>query len=495
MEKILTETPYNVPYDRWVELGIDVHDQSKPVYVKITKPEGFESTILNAFEKRGKLGVAVHKMIGRKFLKPKMTPTVTLKVYQEVTEVYTPEPVITETAAEEKQPLNPEPIEKEQPKSLIQKIMSGGLRPKDYKSQAVEEAQQRKDRLTKIKEEVNESSALKPIGLDGLNILTGDDCDYSRGLSYIPNLIKLEDAHNKQSGITGINERKLLCEFYNLISFSGIEIVIGMYIACGNKTVGKGSLSFLKKWYKLNLSKIYYRASYENFKTNGKRVLNKLKFSTFQDKPNSGLSIKQAGKVISELFRHRDTGEELTMKDLHCEVYQPLFLDDKQTRVYSRAETPDAKIVDVILNTGLSPRFFQSRKIEIGSKKGEMTRISLGPVRRSFDLPIAMHNKNINIVSFGATQVYQESKPDMEGINVAESAFLDKSKNYHVDYQDTKTYMEDHSSTVSYLRIESGHVNNVLSNSILIDDLVICEQSSERSTTWSNVAKTLIEWR
>ncbi len=272
-------------------------------------------------------------------------------------------------------------------------------------------------------------------------------------------------------------------------------MVIGMYIACGDKTVGKGSLSYLKKWYKLNLQKIYYPGSYENIMTNGKRVFNKLKFSKFQDKPNSGLSIRQAGKVISELFRHRDTGEELRMKDLHCEVYQPLFLDDKQTRVYSRAETPEAKIVDVILNTALSPRFFQSRKIEIGKKEGEMTRCSLGPVRRSFDLPIAMHNKNIKMVSFGVEQIYQESEPDMAGINVAESAFLDKAKNYHVDYQDTKKYIEDHSSTINYLRIESGHVHNVMSNSILIDDLVVCEQSAERSKTWTNVAKPLIEWR
>lgn len=492
MEKILTETTYTVPYDRWVALGITEYDKSVPVHVQITNPEGFETSILRAVERKGTLQVAVQKMIGRKFLNPKMRPRVTLKVYQEVPEVVKPVPVPT---SEEKPVLNPEPIKKEEKKSLIKKIKSGIIRPKDFKSQAIEEAQQRKERLTKVREEVNESSALKPVGLDGLKILTGDDCDYSRGLSYIPNLIKLEEEHNKYEGNSHLNERKLLCEFYNLISFSGIEIVIGMYIACGNKTIGKGSLSYLKKWYKNSLSKIFYPGSYENIKKNGFTVLNKLKFKKFQSPPNSGLSIKQAGKIIGELFKHVDTGEPLRMKDLHCEVYQPLFLDDKQTRVYSRSETPDAKIVDVILNTGLSPRFFQSRPIDIGRVKGEMKGVSLGPTRRSFDLPIAQNNKNIKIVSFGAEAVYQESEDDMAGINVAESAFLDKAKNYHVDYQDTRTYMKNHPTEVEYYRIESGHVHNVMSNSILMDDLIVCEKSAERATDWSNVGKKLIGWR
>ena len=492
MEKILTETTYTVPYDRWVELEITGYDKSVPVHVQITDPSGFETSILRAVERRGTLCVAVQKMIGRKFLNPKMRPRVTLKVYQEVSEVAKPEPV---KIPEDKPVLNPEPIKKEEKKSLIKKIKSGIIRPKDFKSQAIEEAQQRKERLTKVREEVNESSALKPVGLDGLKILTGDDCDYSRGLSYIPNLIKLEEFHNKQEGNSHLNERKLLSEYYNLISFSGVEIVIGMYIACGNKTIGKGSLSYFKKWYKNDLSKIYYPASYENIKKNGANIINKLKFKKFQSPPNSGLSIKQAGKIIGELFKHVDTGEPLRMKDLHCEVYQPLFLDDKQTRVYSRSETPDAKIVDVILNTGLSPRYFQSRPIDIGRVKGEMKGISMGPTRRSFDLPIAQNNKNIKIVSFGAAPVYQESEEDMAGINVAESAFLDKSKNYHVDYQDTKTYMKNHPSEVNYLRIESGHIHNVMSNSILMEDLITCEKSAERATKWSNVAKNLIEWR
>ncbi len=493
MEKILTETTYTVPYDRWVELGITEYDKSVPVHVQITDPLGFETSILRAVARKGTLQVAVQKMIGRKFLNPKMRPKVTLKVYQEVSEVK-PEPVRVPTP-EEKPVLNPEPIKKEEKKSLIKKIKSGIIRPKDFKSQAIEEAQQRKERLTKVREEVNESSALKPVGFDGFSVLTGDDCDYSRGLSYIPNLIKLEEALNKREGNSHLNERKLLCEFYNLISFSGIEIVIGMYIACGNKTIGKGSLSYLKKWYKNSLSKIYYPASYENIKKNSANIINKLKFKKFQSPPNSGLSIKQAGKIIGELFKNTDTGEPLRMKDLHCEVYQPLFLDDKQTRVYSRAETPEAKILDVVLNTGLSPRFFQSRPIDIGRVKGEMKGISLGPTRRSFDLPIAQHNSNIQIVSFGASPVYQESEKDMAGINVAESAFLDKAKSYHVDYQDTKTYMIGHPNDVTYLRIESGHIHNVMSNSILMEDLIVCEESARRFTRWSNVGKTLIDWR
>ena len=93
MEKILTETTYTVPYDRWVELGITEYDKSVPVHVQITDPSGFETSILRAVERRGTLCVAVQKMIGRKFLNPKMRPRVTLKVYQEVSEVAKPEPV------------------------------------------------------------------------------------------------------------------------------------------------------------------------------------------------------------------------------------------------------------------------------------------------------------------------------------------------------------------------------------------------------------------
>ena len=193
----------------------------------------------------------------------------------------------------------------------------------------------------------------------------------------------------------------------------------------------------------------------------GKKVLNGLKPKHLRKSPNPGLSIKQAAKIIGELFIDEFTGKPLRAKDLQCEIYQPIFFDDEQTRVYSMHETPNAKLVDIAINTGLDPLYFQSKKMELGS-------ISLGPTRRSFDLPLAQHNDRITIVSIGAALIYQESEDDMEGANPAQLAFLHKKKSYRLDYLDTIKYMEDHTSSVNYLRIETGQLFGVRANSIAI---------------------------
>jgi len=119
-----------------------------------------------------------------------------------------------------------------------------------------------------------------------------------------------------------------------------------------------------------------------------------VKPKAFKKSPNPGLSINQAEKIIGEFFSDEHTGKPLRVSDLQCDIYQPVIFDDEKTRVYSRRETPNAKLVDIVLNTGLDPLYFQSRKIEVGNKPGDETKLSLGPVRRSFDLPLAQKNRS-----------------------------------------------------------------------------------------------------
>lgn len=484
MEKILTEDNYEIPFLRLVNLklkekGIE-YDKSKPVNVRVLRPVGMESHVLTAKEAGNGPAVVVPKKLGLRFIHP--INNVLLRVFQVVED----EKVIPKEEPEQTS-LNPEPDPPEEKKGIIDKLLSGNIRPKDWKALAVKESEDRKTRLTKKREEVDQSTALKPIGLDGKKILTGDDCDYSRGMGVIEILKKLENIHNEQAGITSPSERKLLSEFYDVVSFSGIGVVIGLYIALGSKSKGRGSLDYLSNWYKNELSKIYSPTSFGEVTKKLKLVGNGLKPKALKRQPNPGLSIKQAEKIIGELFSDEFTKKPLRLSDIQCDIYQPIFFDNEETRVYSRGETQSARLVDVALNTGLDPLYFQSKKVErIG--------VPLGPTRRSFDLPFAQHNKGITLISVGSELTYQESEDKLEGLNPSQLAFLNKKKTYRLDYNDAKKYMEDHPDKVKYFRIESGHLYGVMANSILIKDLDACIESANRSKWWSNTSKPAINW-
>lgn len=480
MEKVLDQGTYIIPYNRLVKLDIANFDSSKTVFVRIVNPKNFESDLLTAIQKSGSLVVRVPDRIGGKILLPR---SVDLVIYQIVeAQVYKPAP--PPPSPVEKQDPNPDNIPQEK-KTLLQSLMSVKIMPSDRKSMAIEETQKRKDRLAKITKEVDLSSALKPVGFDGKSILTGDDCDYSRGMALIEILKRLENKNNQKDGLVN-NQRKLLCEFYDAISFSGIEVVIGLYVALGSKSRGEGNLDFLSNWYKTELSKIYSPTSIGEIKRKGSQILNGLKPKQIRKRPNPGLSIKQAERIIGWLFTDKHTGEPLRARDLQCEVYQPIFFNDEQTRVYSMGATPVAKIADIAINTGLDPLYFQSKKVEIG--------IPAGPARRSFDLPLAQYNNGIKLTSIGCKMLYQEAEEGMEGMNPAQVAFINRSKSRRVDYLDTQKYMEDHSDNVSYFRIEAGPCNGVMANSVAMQDLDDCRDSVNRAIAWSNNSKSLLEW-
>ncbi len=480
MEKILKQQTYYVPFGRLVNLEITDYDKSRKVFVRILNNNGLKShTPLEATLRSGELHVRIQSRIGNVMI-PNKAPIELCSYQIGVAEAYIPPPVV------EKEPVaNPDPPPAEEKETFFQKVTSIKFMPKDRKSMAIEKTQVRKDRLAKTTNEVDQSSALKPVGQDGKRILTGDDCDYSRGMALIEILKRLEDKNNDKDGLVN-NQRKLLCEFYDVISFSGIGVIIGLYVALGSKSRGGGSLGFLSNWYKTELSKIYSPTSLGEVKKKGSQIANGLKPKAFRKSPNPGLSVKQAEKIISWLFTDKDTGEPLRAKDLQCEVYQPIFFNDEQTRVYSMGATPIAKLSDIAVNTGLDPLYFQSKKVEIG--------IPAGPARRSFDLPFAQHNNNVKITSIGCQMLYQEAERDMEGMNPAQAAFINRSKSRRVEHLDTEKYMKDHPSNVSYLRIEAGRCNGVMANSILASDLDACKDSVGRVKAWSNQTQSLIEW-
>lgn len=482
MEKILTEKEFQVPFNKKVIFGISGYDKSIPVKVKIIHPPNFDKHILDAFDSSRGAGVCIPRTLGKKFLHP--INLVKLRVFQEVSEAKKKVVVPVEEKVEIKSKNPIVPI-KEEKKSIIGAIVSAVTT--NHKAQAIEKAQKRKERLANTKKEVEEALALKPSGLDGKRILTGDNCDYSRGAALIKILMGLQMWHNNQENLNGPGEGKLLCERYDALSFSGIEQIISFYIALGSKVKGDGDLEYLLKWYKEECSKIYSTLSMEEVKKKGMQILNGITPKHFKKKSNPGLSIKNVEKIVGSLFENKTTGKPFRLKDMYCEVYQPLFFEDEQTKVYSRAETPDAKIIDVILNTGLDPLYFQSRNIEgLG--------ISLGPSRRSYDLPLAQHNDNITIVSLGASPTYNPPKEGREGINPAQVAFLNKRMSYRHDYTDVEAYMKSHPSKVNYLRIEARQTYAVMANSISKKDLKACEDSASECTFWSNTQKTAIGW-
>jgi hypothetical protein len=487
MEKILKEEYYPIPsiVNRIVDLGIDDYDRNYKIHARIIDPTGFENHPLNIIRTGKGISTAVHKRIGGKKL---IHQRVKIKTYQIVPDEKPVEEEKIEPVKEQVK-LNQGPIGNPGEKTgIIKRIASAGIRPKNVKAEAIKEAEERKERLTKTRSEVDHASALKPIGLDGQRILTGDNVDYTKGVGMIWNAIKLQKHLNKQEGNTSPNTQKLLYEYYNILSFSGIEQVIGFYIALGPKTKGKGDLEYLSKWYIHNLSRIFCPTSMGEIQKKGAQLVNGFKFKKFKRPPNPGFSIKYAEKIIGDLFKKEHSNEDMRMSDLQCEVYQPIFFTDEQTRVYSRAETPDAKIVDVIVNTALDPRYFQSRKIENGL-------ISAGPIRRSFDLPIAQHNNNIKMTSLGSQLEYKETPKRFEGMNDAQVNRVDKAKSKRLDWLDTRKYMLDHPHKVKYIRIETAHLYGVAPNSIAMEDLVTCMKSADRSDVWTNDNKLKLDWR
>ena len=483
MEKTIKQSTYHVPFSRLVNLEVTDYDTSKHVHVRIINPRNFENDKLTAIPKGRDLIVRIPERIGNKMLRQ---TSVVLSSYQIVDNIEIkeePKPVVkTEPQTNPNPPQDP-PEEK---RTILKTILSGKIKPKDFISMGIEETQKRKDRLAKVTSEVDLSSALKPVGQNGKKILTGDDCDYTRGMALIEILKRLEEKNNMKDGLTTQSQRKLLCEFYDVISFSGIGVVIGLYVALGSKSRGEGSIDFLSNWYKNELSKIYSPTSLGEIAKKGSQIVNGLKPKQFRKRPNPGLSINQAEKIISWLFTDKHTGEPLRAKDLQCEIYQPIFFNDEQTRVYSMGATPVAKLSDIAINTGLDPLYFQSKKVEIG--------VPAGPARRSWDLPFAQHNNGIKITSIGCKMLYQEAPEDMEGINPSQAAFINRSKSRRVEHLDTRKYMEDHSGSVNYYRIEAGRCNGVMANSISMQDLETCKESVKRGDAWSNTSKSLIEW-
>jgi hypothetical protein len=475
MKKIISEREHTIPINRVIKLEEEktkINGNYK-IILKITHPKGFNQD-LQALVRGGMPMVTIPRFIGDKRLQ---TNRITLKIWQDVPDEI---PVKKETPIEIPKAKNPVPLKKKKTKFLSNII--------DYHEIALKRSIERDEIIASKRHHVKESVALKPVGLDGLRILTADDCDYSRGVTIIQNLITALKKHNKADGITVIAQRKLLCEYYDVLSFSGASTIIGLYIALGEKAYEKGNLEAFLKWYQTELSKVYSPTSKGELFEKGKRFLQGMKpFKKMRKNPNTGFSLKNVEKIIGAFFTNENTGEPFRMEDLHCEVYQPLFLDDERTFVYSKAETPKLKLVDLVINTALDPNYFQTRKIE------DMG-ISLGPLRRSFDLPLAQNNNNIELVSFGADLTYQESEGEFEGITPAQNSFLQKRKAYRIDHEDTQTYMNNNSHKVKYMRIESPQIPEVSENSVLEGDLIRCRMSAKDTVVITNGQKTLLTW-
>lgn len=466
MEKLQLQSTYTIPLSRTVKLS-DLQDKlvrNRPATAEIIHPLGFKTSFKIQF-KEGVPCVTIPSAVNGKRLN---TNVVRLEITTHKGDEEEKVKTVSAVSAPARTDTN------DQKKLSNEKITKRGVL--DYLSQAIANTKSRADRLAKQRY-VAESKALKPEGLSGLKILTADDVDYTRGVCHIHNLNRMHDEYN--SDVKQINHKKHLCEYFDVMSFSGLSSIIGFYLALGNKAKGNGNLEYLMNWYQTELPKALSMTGKDVLIEKGKQTLGYLKLPRYRKKPNPGFSLKNIKRVVGSLFLNPYSRDPFMMSDILCEVYQPLILDDERAFVYSRASTPNARIVDVIINTSLDPNYFQTERIE---NMG----VSLGPVRRSFDLPIAQHNTDIKIVSIGAELTYQESEKDIEVVNPAQNAFLSKRKHYRIDYEDTKEFMRKNSLTVKYVRVEAPQIPEVSEYSVSVDDLILCRHIADQSKTWTN---------
>lgn len=444
----------------------------------ITKPKGFENTFLKVSSGQDGCYASVPKFINSRRLS---TYRVRIRVWND------------ETAEAPPEKPKEQPVFKNTPPPKKKAKHKIGEMVKDWQGVALKKSQERAEIIASKRDDVKESAALKPGWLDGMRVLTADDCDYSRGVAIIQIMIMMLEKHNKEAGIKSISGKKLLCEYFQAFSFSGASTIIGLFAALGDNAKWGGDLGAFLKWYQTEYTKVFSPTGTSEIlqkgKLFGRRIIQSVKPQKKRKKPNPGFSIKRVEKIVGDLFTNENTGEPLRVKDLHSDIYQPFFLDDERTRAYTKVDekTKNAKLVDVVLNTALDPNFFQTRKIED-------TGISLAPVCRSHDLLIAQNNDNVEIVSLGAELTYQESEKELEGITPSGLSLLNKRKYYRVNWESTKTFMIRNSTSTKYIRIESPQVPEVSEYSIKRDDLIRCRLSANKLTVWTNGHKTFLTW-
>ncbi len=316
---------------------------------------------------------------------------------------------------------------------------------------AITKAEKRKAELKKKRDDYAEAKALKPVGMDGRKVLTCDDVGYTKAAGIIKYLVSLEEKHNE--GVPEA-EKRLINEFYDCFAFSGTTSIIGLYLSLGKKSIGRGSIEYLLKWWTNNFRYAFSMTPGQNAKAKISRI--------FKGRKPEGLSEVNVRRLLEGLFINPNSQEQFKLADINMEVYQPLMFDDLRTRVYTKGGTPDITLVEVAMSCGIDPKLFHIQQTEdIGS--------SIGAFRRSFDLPLAQYNEDISITSLGVPLRYQP--PKKSNASATQMSAISKEAGYKTEYHDTLKYMSEHRHKVRFMRIETKPMDGFSRYSVNRDNL------------------------
>jgi len=212
----------------------------------------------------------------------------------------------------------------------------------------------REKQLATIKKDVEESLAMSPKGFNGKQVLYMPDVGYTRSFSIIESLKMLEDEFGER-----ISKR------YDIISGSGGSSIIAICLSIG-MSVSEIKTFWIEKW--INA-----------YKVGAKDRL----FRSLTIKKVYGFRVKKAKSILESFF-----GENMTMSDLESEVHLlAMFGRYKETQIYSKLETPNVNIIDVLMDTAIDPTHFDAKE----TVEGKGTPLTVNDL----ELNILLNNKSV----------------------------------------------------------------------------------------------------
>jgi len=248
----------------------------------------------------------------------------------------------------------------------------------------------RKEQMLETKKRVEESIALKPKGLDGKQVLYMPEAGYTRSLSIIEALRKLEE-----------QVKGPLNKNYSVISGTGNSALIAVCLANGMSATEIKEM-WLDKW--INA----YKVSLKD------RLIRSLTV-----KKVYGFRVKKAREILEGIFSYGDKEKKLmTFDDLEEEVQLPAaFGRFKETEMYSKGNTPKETIVNALIDTVIDPNHFDAKE----TVEGKGTPLVID----DFEFNILLNNSAVLLTKVEAPSVHS----DYGSLNNAGSSTLNKPIN------------------------------------------------------------------
>lgn len=312
-------------------------------------------------------------------------------------------------------------VKKESTSPIVEKVKDKIISTSDLLGLAISK---RKEQLELIKSKVNESVALRPTGFNGKQVLYMPEVGYTRSLSIIESLRKLEEQIGGK-----INKN------YDIISGSGNSALIATLLSKG-MVVQEIKRFWLNNW--INA----YRVSIKD------RLIR-----SFTVKSVHGYRVKKAKDILSKAFSFGGDNKKLmTFNDLEEEVFLPAaFGRFKETEIYSKGNTPEETLVDALIDTVIDPNHFDA----VETIKGKGVPIPI----KDFEFNILLNSKAVLLTKIDVPFLHS----DYGDLNHASEGKLNKPSS-DLDSFNTKTNLESFSKNYSpkRVKIETGEIPSVI---------------------------------